>query len=96
MPVGAEERTRKAGTPHTATVPDGVAEPSRDPKSEQLVLADGMSHAGSLGPQVVWEVVTLERRKTVLKADVDEQAGQYAREDECSEGVNVATWRPDN
>ena len=55
-----------------------------------------MSQAGSLGPQVVREVVALERRKTVLKADVDEQTGQYAREDECSERINVPTWRPDN
>src|SRR5260370_25823235 len=63
---------------------------------QQLVLAHGMSQAGSLGPQVVREVVTLERRKTVFKADVDEQTGQYACEDEGSEGVNVAPRRPDN
>ena len=63
---------------------------------EQLVLADGMSQAGSLGPQVVRKVVALERRKTVLEANVDEQTGQYACEDEGSEGVNVAPWRPDN
>jgi hypothetical protein len=63
---------------------------------EQLVLADGMSQAVRLCPQVVRKVVALERRKTALKANVDEYSGQNTRKDECSKGIKVATWRPDN
>ena len=40
---------------------------------QQLVLAHWMSHTRSLGPQVVRQVVALERRKTKLKANVDER-----------------------
>src|SRR5260370_33570302 len=55
-----------------------------------------MSQVGSLGPQVVRKVVTLERRRTVLKANIDKYAGQYAGEEERSQGIDVATRRPDN
>ena len=55
-----------------------------------------MCQTRRLAPQIVWEVVALERQKTVLKANVDEDSGQYARKQKGSKRVYVAVRRPDN
>src|SRR5260370_6587583 len=49
-----------------------------------------------LAAEVVRQVVAFERRKAVLKANIDKEPCRHEREKESAEGIEIGAWRPDD
>src|SRR5260370_15469465 len=49
-----------------------------------------------LAAEVVRQVVAFERRKAVLKANIDKEPCRQEREKESDEGIEIGAWRPDD